>query len=135
MKFFILILIIFYCSCSQQAGVVKSPAFCSDLRNEIKNNWKLTTDSSYYETNLQFLRRVDSIYKSCLINENNVISLFGQPNKTGHSFHRLELIYHIDKPCTSEHKYECSDFMIYFDEGDSVKGTMVITTGKPYRQK
>ena len=136
MKFFIFCSIIFYsCISSQKAGVIKSSAFCDDIKQEIEQNWKLSLDSTFYETNFQFLKRVDSIYKQCLINEKNVILLFGQPNKRGSSFHRLELIYHIDKPCRPEHKYSCTDFIVYFDGGDTVSGTMIIKTDTPYIQK
>lgn len=134
MKHFIFCLGILY-SCSQKVGVIKSPAFCDEFKNEIKQNWKLGLDSTFYETNFHFLRRVDSTFKQCLINESNVISLFGRPNKRGNSFHRLELIYHIDKPCTPEHKYSCTDFIIYFDKVDTVSGTMILTTNPTYIQK
>lgn len=134
MKYILICLVAFY-SCSKQAGVVKSPAFCNELKKDISQNWKLSSDSAFYETNFRFLHRVDSLYRPCLTTERKIISLFGEPNKRGNSFHRLELIYHIDKPCTNEHKYSCTDFIICFDKSDSVSGTMILSTDTPKIQK
>ena len=130
MKYLFGIIIIFY-SCNKRLVVIKSPTVCNELKKDIAEHWRLSSDSSFYETNFKFLNRVDSIYKSCLLNERNVISLLGKPNKRGNSYHRLELIYHIDKPCTTEHNYSCSDFVVYFDIGDTVRGTVIISTDIP----
>ncbi|HRH67803.1 MAG TPA: hypothetical protein PLU53_16020 [Bacteroidia bacterium] len=134
MKYILICLLVLY-ACSQKAGIVKSPALCNELKKDISKNWKLSSDSAFYETNIQFLHRLDSTYKTCLATENNVIFLLGEPNKKGNSFHRLELIYHIDKPCTPEHKYSCTDFIIYFDKSDTVIGTMILSTDTPHIQE
>lgn len=120
----ILSIILIGCSSLKQPKDNSSKKVCMDnLKNILKENWKLSDDSIYYETNYKFLTNLDTAYDQCfnMLYQNEIIYLFGIPTET----HKMKEGYHIQSsfnylvslPCKgrSTEDSQCDYFVFYFD--------------------
>lgn len=96
------------------------------LQIEIVNNWKISTDSTYYLTNEVFYKSLENKYRDCITNleENELITIFGTQYETGtiksDSTIKSTLKYFITPPCKDQNS-QCGYLIFYISLNGKVK--------------
>jgi len=119
---------IWFAACSGVKTFPSTPCIQS-LQLEISNNWFYLKDSLYYKVNQDFLNRIKTNYKNCLLNlsSEQIISLFGNPNDTKGikgSNRITALVYRVTPPCYYDKNLgssQCIEFMFYLDQTGKVE--------------
>ena len=100
----------------------------STIQNEIKaGNWKFVDSLNHFVTNKPFTNKLKSSYQDCLkmLNENQVLTLFGKPTSTEEDGSNHRLCYLI----TSCGKYDnCSYFIFLIDSNSKVSSLFIETS-------
>ena len=111
------------CSLSNNFSSSKNKNECIQaLKKELTINWKLSSDSSFYQTNSLFESKLDSAYGKCLLklDVKEITELFGKASETHqilpiYKYH-WSMNYLISPPCPADARNsECRYFVVYFD--------------------
>ena len=114
---------LFGCISSRQPQTHTTKSVCVEkIKNDLRGNWKLSEDSVYYQTNNNFLIKLDSVYDQCInmLDQNEIIDLFGNPTRR-QNMKGLEPIessfdYLVSLPCKEDvGNTRCKYFVFYFD--------------------
>jgi len=121
--FLVFCTVLFGCSSLNQPKAGLQKQSCVDnLRSILKENWQLSDDSIYYQTNYKFLTELDTVYDQCLnmLDQSQVINFFGTPTET----HKMKegfniqssFDYLVSLPCNDRADNSwCNFFVFYFD--------------------
>lgn len=96
------------------------------LKVDIKKNWSLSADSTYYNSNFEFNEKISEVYLKCLIgcSKSKIKKLFGKPSREKeHSFE-----YFVTPPPTPPY-YKVAFLQIDFDENGKLKYAAVFSSG------
>ena len=91
------------------------------LSDDVKKNWILSADSIYHIMNDSLFLRMDTIYKSCLMNLSsiNIHDLFGIPNAIIKNSKGEQYKYFITPPCNKT-IYNCGYLLFQFNSTNSL---------------
>ena len=123
------------CASLNQPKIDFPKQVCIDnLKKIIKDNWKLSDDSAYYQTNHQFLTELDTVYDQCinLLYQNEIIDLFGAPTETHKMKARFRFHssfdYLVSLPCKERADNSwCKFFVFYFDSNLKVITSITVS--------
>lgn len=122
----IIIILLFLYSCKTVDVPSSTSCNIDSLKIEIKKNWKLNTDSTFYSTNDDFYISLESNFKNCIIgsSESKIIDLFGSRFETGtvksDSTLKSFMKYYITPPCKVQQS-QCGYLIFYIGIDGKVK--------------
>lgn len=90
------------------------------LREDVKKNWILSSDSSFHISNNSLFSRMDTMYKLCILNfnTNNINEIFGIPNEIKQDEKGKLYKYYTSPPCNKSF-YQCSYLLFQFNTTNS----------------
>ena len=104
----------------------------SELKNELKTNWKYSDEKGYFEISEDFKNKLNTVYKKCLmgLNQDSIITLFGKPSQTKQyksERFKFSVDYAIMPPCKLNTSNEtCIYYIFYFDENYKLVDMMTL---------
>ena len=126
MKILILSIVMCIVNCCKPPQQSEKPCK-GKLINDLQLNWQYNSSEQHYTSNNSFMKRLDSLYKSCLLGKDTsfISKTFGChysiSKKTIKDLWFNTMEYRLSKPCAgSGNEFHCEFLYFYFDNKHTI---------------